>query len=67
MRKGAIVAAVAVAVFAAAQTEHGAQLTLALEDRLDPSPRQVKLGMEIAGLALGIAISWTKDRPALAL
>ncbi|TRW17448.1 hypothetical protein [Glacieibacterium frigidum] len=67
MRKGAIVAALAVATVVAAQTERGAQLTLAFEDRFDPSPSQVKLGMEIAGLALGIAISWTRDRPTLAM
>lgn len=67
MRKALIVAGLAVATIAASQTDRGAQLTVALEDRFDPSPRQVKLGMEIAGLALGVAISWTQDRPALAL
>ena len=67
MRKALVVAAVAMATVVASQTDRGAQLTLAFEDRFDPSPRQVKLGMEIAGLALGVAISWTRDRPTLAL
>ncbi len=38
----------------------GAQLKLALEDRADPNPHQVSLGVELAGLCLGIVISWSE-------
>jgi hypothetical protein len=37
----------------------GAQLKLALEDRADPNPHQVSLGVELAGICLGVVISWT--------
>ena len=39
---------------------NGAQLKLAMEDRADPNPRQISLGVELAGLCLGVAISWTE-------
>jgi hypothetical protein len=34
-----------------------AQLKLAMEDRADPNPHQVSLGVELAGLSLGVVIS----------
>lgn len=34
-----------------------AQLKLAMEDRADPNPHQVSLGVELAGLCLGVVIS----------
>lgn len=37
-----------------------AQLKLALEDRADPNPHQVALGVELAGLCLGVIISWSE-------
>lgn len=38
----------------------GARLKLALEDRADPNPHQVSLGVELAGLCLGVVISWSE-------
>jgi hypothetical protein len=38
----------------------GAQLKLAMEDRADPNPHQVSLGVELAGLCLGVVISWSE-------
>jgi len=38
----------------------GAQIRLALEDRADPNPRQVALGVELVGLCLGVVISWSE-------
>ena len=35
-----------------------AQLKLAMEDRADPNPHQVSLGVELSGLCLGVVISW---------
>ncbi len=43
----------------ALSTGGGAQLKLALEDRADLNPRQVSLGVELAGVSLGVVISWT--------
>lgn len=40
----------------------GAELRLALEDRVDPSPRQMALGVRVAGIALGLAVSWSECR-----
>ena len=37
-----------------------AQLKLAMEDRADLNPRQVSLGAELAGLGLGIVVSWSE-------
>jgi hypothetical protein len=37
-----------------------AQLKLAMEDRADPNPHQVALGVELAGLCLGIIVSWSE-------
>ncbi|WP_258889469.1 hypothetical protein [Sphingomonas sp. SUN039] len=34
-------------------------MKVALEDRADPNPRQVSLGVELAGLCLGVVISWS--------
>jgi hypothetical protein len=39
---------------------NGAQLKLAMEDRADPNPHQVSLGVELAGLCLGVVISWSE-------
>ena len=44
----------------------GAQLKLAFENRADPNPRQVSMGVELAGLCLGVVISWSEHlRPAI--
>lgn len=44
----------------------GAQLKLAFENRADPNPRQVSMGVELAGLCLGVVISWSERlRPAI--
>lgn len=40
----------------------GARLEVALEDRGDPNPRQVQVGMKVASSWLGLAISWTACR-----
>lgn len=45
----------------------GTSLKLALEDRADPNPRQVALGVNIAGACLSLAISWTRHTTSLAL
>jgi hypothetical protein len=37
----------------------GARLKLAMEDRADPNPRQISLGVELAGLCLGVIVSWS--------
>jgi hypothetical protein len=37
-----------------------AQLKRATEDRADPNPHQVSLGVELAGLCLGVVISWSQ-------
>jgi len=45
---------------------NGAQLKLAMEDRADPNPHQVALGVELAGLCLGVVVSWSeKLRPGI--
>lgn len=44
----------------------GAQLKLAFENRADLNPRQVSMGIELAGLCLGVVISWSERlRPAI--
>ena len=43
----------------------GATLNLALEDRFDPNPRRMALGVEAAGVVLGVAISWSKHPASL--
>ena len=44
----------------------GAQLKLAFENRADPNPRQVAMGVELAGRCLGVVISWSERlRPAI--
>ena len=48
-----------VAVLAVGHTG-GAHLRLALEDRADPNPRQMALGLELAGACVGIVVSWTE-------
>ncbi|MFZ4746358.1 MAG: hypothetical protein ACOYLK_05610 [Sphingomonas sp.] len=37
-----------------------AQLKRATEDRADPNPHQVSLGVELAGLCRGVVISWSQ-------
>ncbi len=63
MRTGRIATAAALLVAGTTVAAGGARLSIALEDRLDRNPRQVALGVEMAGVALGLAISWSK-RPA---
>ena len=58
-RTGLIIAAVALAI-AAGSRGPDAEIRVALEDRGDPNPRQIALGVELAGLAVGLAISWSE-------
>ena len=57
--KRTLVLALAGVALLALSGGNGAQLKLAMEDRADPNPHQVALGVELAGLCLGIAISWS--------
>ena len=59
-RNRAVVVLLAVAALIAVSSGMRAQLTLAFENRADPNPRQVALGVELAGLCLGIVISWSE-------
>ncbi len=59
-RKGLVAVAVACLALMAVSDGSGAQLKLALEDRADPNPHQVSLGVELAGLCLGVVISWSE-------
>lgn len=63
-RKHLVIGAAALALLAGT-TEGGAQLRLGFEDRGDPNPRQMKIGMDLAGIALGLAISWSRSAPSL--
>ena len=38
-----------------------AKLNLAFEDRADPNPRQMQIAAEVAGLCLGLLVSWTSE------
>lgn len=58
-RKHAVVAGVGAMLLLAAGS-NGTRLTIALEDRADPNPRQVSVAVELAGLALGVVVSWTQ-------
>lgn len=59
-RKRLFVLALAGFALIAASNSGGAHLKLALEDRADPNPHQVSLGVELAGLCLGVVISWSE-------
>ena len=59
-RAKAVILAAALFSVGAAYSQGGAHLRIALEDRLDPKPRQMALGVEIAGLCVGLIISWTE-------
>lgn len=63
-RKHLVIGAAALALVAGT-AEGGAQLRLGFENCGDPNPRQMKIGMEVAGLALGLAISWSRSAPSL--
>ncbi len=62
----AATAVLAVAALIAVSGGTSGQVKLAFENRADPNPRQVSLGVELAGLCLGIVISWSERlRPTL--
>jgi hypothetical protein len=67
MQRNKLVAATLAALALVAMSNSGgAHLKLALEDRADPNPHQVSLGVELAGLCLGVVISWSERlRPAI--
>lgn len=60
VKRKALTAAATTAVVAMACTS-GAQLRVELHDRNDPSPKQVRIGAQIAGLCLGFLLSWSAD------
>ncbi len=55
-----VVVALASLALIALSGGNGAQLKLAMEDRADPNPHQVALGLELAGLCLSVVISWSE-------
>lgn len=59
MARRVLVAASALTLVAVA-AGGGAQMKLSFADIGDPNPRHFSLGMEVAGMALGLAISWTR-------
>lgn len=59
-RKRLVAVTLAGLAIVAVSNSGGARLKLALEDRADPNPHQVSLGVELAGLCLGIVISWSE-------
>lgn len=65
-RKRLAAAALVCVAIVAVSNSGGAKLKLALEDRADPNPHLVSLGVELAGLRLGVVISWSERlRPAI--
>ncbi len=61
-RAGTALAALGLLAIAGTAIEREAKLTLAFEDRGDPNPRQMSLGMKIAGVVVALAVSWTEHR-----
>lgn len=59
-RNRAVTAVLAFAALIAVSNGSGSQLKLAFEDRADPNPRQIALGVELAGLCLGVVVSWSE-------
>jgi hypothetical protein len=59
-RNRSIFVALAALALIAMSNNGGAHLRLALEDRADPNPRQVSLGVELAGMCLGVIVSWSQ-------
>jgi hypothetical protein len=58
-RKRPVIILLGALAFIAVANSGGAQLNLAFEDRADLNPRQMSLAMNVAGLAIGFAVSWT--------
>lgn len=59
-RKQTVLAVFGALLLLIAAGSDGTRLTIALEDRADPNPRQVSVAVELAGIALGIVVSWTQ-------
>jgi hypothetical protein len=59
-RNRTIVAMLAGCALLAVSNNGGAHLKLAMENRADPNPRQISLGVELAGLCLGVIVSWSE-------
>ena len=59
-RNQTVTALLAVVALIAVSNGTRGQLKLAFEDRADPNPRQIELGIELAGLCLGIVVSWSE-------
>ena len=60
MKRWLVAGVVSLVAIAGSATAGGAQLKIALEDRGDPNPRQVAMGVRLFGACLGLAVSWTR-------